>query len=134
MSCECDEPVTGSSGTPQLGAKNRDTKFTNLDINACKEIWWFLSQYRMDELMEINENAENIQPLKVYPNPATNLLHVEWDAIQPNSVALFDLMGRCVLTSSRQIIDVSGLSAGTYLIKASGIETTRTALFTKADN
>lgn len=55
----------------------------------------------------------------VYPNPASNVITISGD-LDLKSISIFDLSGRTISTEkvigSRTQIDISGLSAGTYLL------------------
>jgi subtilisin-like proprotein convertase family protein len=59
--------------------------------------------------------------IQVYPNPAKNRVTVKFEKIKALDVVLFDLLGRKVLTTtleySGKTIDVSSLSAGTYIMQ-----------------
>jgi hypothetical protein len=60
-------------------------------------------------------------PLRVFPNPAGSTLNVELEHNTNGTLALFDLSGRVVATrnctSLREIIDISRLAAGTYILR-----------------
>lgn len=61
--------------------------------------------------------------LKVYPNPATDVLHIESNTII-DKVELYDLAGKLVLskTNSTDLLNVSQLKSGLYVLKVySGI-------------
>ena len=73
----------------------------------------------------VEEIGEN-QQIKIYPNPANDLMYVDLQAINGTSnIQLFDLNGREIdLGNSEDSlgvveIDVSGLGAGTYLLRIS---------------
>ena len=62
----------------------------------------------------VQENAENA--LNLYPNPVSNVLHLESD-IQCGQVSIYDLMGRKVFQSTYQtMIPVDQLNDGMYLL------------------
>ena len=56
--------------------------------------------------------------LSLYPNPASNYIHVGFEGV--SEVIVYDLMGKVMLKTSLQsddnIIDVSGIPNGTYII------------------
>lgn len=62
----------------------------------------------------------DIKSLSVYPNPAKNILNVEYKSIL-NAVKIYNLLGQQVFTQntndSKVQIDVSTLSAGAYIVK-----------------
>lgn len=57
------------------------------------------------------------EELVVYPNPATDVLHINGDNIQ--GVAVYNLQGQCVLTESGNVneLSVSNLARGMYILK-----------------
>lgn len=63
-----------------------------------------------------NQNFENQSSLRVYPNPAQDVITIEGQyPIQ--MVEVSTLQGQLVLTSNQNQIDVSGLDSGMYIIK-----------------
>lgn len=82
--------------------------------------------------------VERIEPVveiqAVYPNPAVESVTIRYASNQPVSVALFDLEGRLRIRaeappsggqSAESTIDVSGLAAGVYVIRAGSGEARR---------
>ncbi len=67
----------------------------------------------------VEENEGNSAPeFSLFPNPATNILNIEFaDTVE--SIDLYDLKGRKILTSSDTQIDISNLNQGTYFVKVS---------------
>jgi hypothetical protein len=81
----------------------------------------FLSQNQVPFITSVdNALKENI--LSVYPNPASDILHVKLPDAGFTSISLADITGKVVLskrvTSGIQTIDISGLNAGIYLLTA----------------
>ncbi len=65
--------------------------------------------------------------LAMYPNPATNMVTIEWEGGIWVDVEVIDLMGRIViepmrLTGGRKYLDISHLSNGMYFIRINGQE------------
>jgi len=62
---------------------------------------------------EYNQEEE----LVVYPNPATDVLHIEGNNIQ--NVAVYNLQGQCVMTESGNVneLSISNLARGMYILK-----------------
>lgn len=71
----------------------------------------------VSDLLSVKEN--NISGLNVYPNPANDFLHITTTANAMKTVAIYDLVGKQVLntTTSNEVINVSSLNAGIYLVK-----------------
>ena len=74
-----------------------------------------------DRLLPVEDLLENYA-LQMYPNPATDMLTLKWDAGIYVDVEIFDLMGRPMLqamrlTGGRKYIDTSNYSNGMYFIR-----------------
>lgn len=74
------------------------------------------------------EDVKNEIGLSVFPNPATDVINVEFNALDAEfGVALLDLQGRVIYTSNtttagNQIVSipVSSIAKGSYIVKVSG--------------
>ena len=59
--------------------------------------------------------------LKLYPNPASEVVNLEFDAVSALDVSVFDIQGKLILrhnaTTSPSKLDVSGLESGLYFVK-----------------
>jgi hypothetical protein len=63
------------------------------------------------------QSVNQAVPFVLYPNPASGLVHIQIEA-NIHSVTVLDLMGRVVKNNgSESTIDLTGLSAGTYLVR-----------------
>lgn len=65
-------------------------------------------------------NELETESVKVFPNPVTDVLHIDDDEIL--SIELFDLQGRCMkmvrnAAQGTNIVDVSSLLSGLYLVR-----------------
>lgn len=62
------------------------------------------------------EDYDN-EEVNVYPNPATDVLHINGSNIQ--GVAVYNLQGQCVMTESGNVneLSISSLSRGLYILK-----------------
>jgi hypothetical protein len=60
--------------------------------------------------------------LKLWPNPAQDLLNVESEKNQMESISILDMNGKTILhkniTDFQTTLDISSLSSGVYFIKA----------------
>lgn len=69
----------------------------------------------------IADRGETLSNLKVWPNPANNILYVESDNIPVDYITIMDLNGKTLFRQSvndnSASVDVSRLSAGTYLLE-----------------
>lgn len=81
---------------------------------------WFIGQV---EDYTLNVKSENLstnevvkEPLKIYPNPATGLIHIKTgDRIE--KFEIYSLSGQKLLEGNSPTINISGLVPGNYLIK-----------------
>jgi len=62
-------------------------------------------------------NENNIEGLKVYPNPASELVNIVSNEIGTKNVAIYDMLGKKVLeTSTEETVNVSTLTSGVYIM------------------
>ena len=87
--------------------------------------------------LETNPNedfCQNILPttevfdnykLRVFPNPATDMFVVDWEAGMKSTLSVIDVMGRTIYSyealGGRKYLDVSGWEAGVYFIQIDGV-------------
>ncbi|MBK8342576.1 MAG: T9SS type A sorting domain-containing protein [Bacteroidetes bacterium] len=98
---------------------------TNLDINACREIWRFFSQYRLDELTGIETNPLLKNDINIYPNPFTENIYLNSEKGLIDSWMLYDVMGNLVAEDDVEgdnLITITGgdLQAGLYYLYVNG--------------
>jgi hypothetical protein len=64
----------------------------------------------------LNTESFEFNSIKIYPNPTTEVLNI--DSVTPiQSMELFDISGKQILTTSQLPIQTSSLSRGVYLLK-----------------
>lgn len=94
------------------------------DIFYTTEIWKFFNKYQVLEGAGITEQTAN--PFTVYPNPATEMMHISSKASNGNvSCELIDLTGKTVLAESLMLtngsaaisLNESAVKAGVYLLR-----------------
>lgn len=60
----------------------------------------------------------NIAGLKIYPNPASNVVNISSDLLGAKNVEIFDVLGKQVVkTITEQTVNVASLKAGVYMMK-----------------
>lgn len=70
---------------------------------------------------------QNVSKVRVYPNPVENTLHIK-NISDLKTIRLYNLLGQEVLQNNANIIDVSALSQGMYILQiytSKGMETKR---------
>ena len=81
--------------------------------------------------------GERVSDLRLWPNPAGGILHVEGGRSPMDYITVSDLNGRTLLRRSvgagSATIDVSRLPAGTYILEAVGKGDVRTEKFVKTN-
>jgi Secretion system C-terminal sorting domain len=55
--------------------------------------------------------------IHIYPNPATDRIWVSTKNIQLQQIALYDLNGQLLRSSTSHVLDIQALAAGLYLVK-----------------
>jgi hypothetical protein len=79
-------------------------------VDATKEIWFNIGSI---------ENQPMANTLKLYPNPAENLLTVE-STTEPLKMEITNLLGQTLKTvvnpTASQTVDISGLATGVYVV------------------
>lgn len=121
-------PTNGAA--PSLGI-NPTTPFTNLggfllrqDAANTTPTIVFDELRVVDTLAQLGltlgVKSNDITGLNVYPNPVTNgKLYITSDSGADKTVAVYDILGKQVLTTSvtNDVVSVSGLNAGVYIVK-----------------
>ena len=65
----------------------------------------------------ISENTYVLSTFELYPNPATNQLNIVAKDLNIQSIAIKNIAGQTVLTTTNTLnIDVSTLPKGTYIV------------------
>jgi hypothetical protein len=73
------------------------------------------------DLILSSVDLEHDYKLKLYPNPASDMVVMEWDGMDRTEFEVFDIMGRQIekmhAYGGRKFLDVSNLEAGIYFIR-----------------
>jgi len=69
------------------------------------------------QMTGIHQFMDGNEQLLIYPNPATNKVHIDVKGIK--EIQLYDLLGNEILSANENDIDLSGLTNGVYFIRAS---------------
>lgn len=116
---------SGAINVPGLGPTNRD-------ISASREIWNFFNRYTKEGGVGIEETEQ--PTVKLYPNPANSILHLEADNIFTNA-EIYNLLGEKVIVKQLEGLnnnmDITGLQHGLYFIKLSNPKTQKVVKFEK---
>jgi polyhydroxybutyrate depolymerase len=90
---------------------------TNQDFSACKEIWRFFRQYRLDQLSATN-TPESIDPeWAAFPNPAQDhLVLLSKDQRPVQRIQVFDALGRLQQTLSPSAVGQIDLNTADWAL------------------
>jgi hypothetical protein len=80
----------------------------------------FLDNLKVKTNANLGVAKNEINGLKVYPNPVTNgKLFISTDSNEPKKVAIFNVLGKQLVQKevTSGAVDVSGLSKGVYILK-----------------
>ena len=119
--------ITGFYETPVSGNQHtaNDT-FANVDpvyvFKVGKAAVGALQHYAVaNTTLSVNEAAKNLDQIKIYPNPAKNILHIDTPSNTKNfAVEISDMSGKFVLKSENQNeINISGITSGNYICTVS---------------
>ncbi len=114
-----------------------DAMKANIDtIRSC-----FFSNMNPCGVPIINSVNSHLSPeetlFRIYPNPAEDILHVETNSPDMFSFQIFDLTGRCIIESHKNIqlayVDVSNLKTGMYVIRINSESQLKTFRFVKTE-
>ena len=99
---------------------------TNRDFDASQEIWNFFNRHTLNGFNGINE-VDNSLALNVYPNPSDGnyqLSVTDYRFNSPLQLNVYDTNGKLVLqqqiTANNASINLTGVTAGIYLLKLQG--------------
>jgi len=111
---------------------------TNLDINACKEIWYFFSRYRLDELTAISpEVISTKNKISIQPNPASEFITITTESnALINAIIVSDLEGRKImelqnLAVKNYSVSLENYKRGIYFIQIKSDDLLSTTSFIK---
>jgi len=71
------------------------------------------------DLLSVSEFNEN--NIKIFPNPVSNNLFIDLNNEQLLSAKIFDINGKIILTSNNNVINLTKLDNGTYIIEITTI-------------
>jgi hypothetical protein len=109
-----------------LGDTAPNSSYLNATIDDIKIYRIALSASQINELittgtLSSNNFKTNNLKFSMFPNPATNLLNIDI-ASDIQSVEIYSLQGQKVLTGSDKQINISGLSAGMYMVRVQDVD------------
>ncbi len=79
-----------------------------------------LNLFNTNTLSSSDFNQNNLE-VKLYPNPANNVLNIE-TALEIQNVEIYNIQGQKVLSSNQKQINVSDLAAGMYMVRIQDVD------------
>ncbi|NRD20880.1 T9SS type A sorting domain-containing protein [Winogradskyella eckloniae] len=77
-----------------------------------------MGAYEFGSSLSIADAEGNITEVKLYPNPASNIINIISNQVNIKSVGIYDVLGKQVLaTTNKKDINVSDLKSGMYIVK-----------------
>jgi polyhydroxybutyrate depolymerase len=86
---------------------------TNEDFKASEKIWLFFKKYKKNLLTGVSE-LSSAEELKVYPNPANDILNIDVEG--DVHVTVYDMNGKKLIETEKKLIEISGLAKGVYSV------------------
>ncbi len=112
-----------------IGGSLDTITYTFIDSNGCSAHAKATVEFNTCEA--INDITLNNQ-ISLYPNPATDLIDIKTEGIQPQTTNIYDVNGQLVSTMRfAPQVDVSNLAAGVYLMEVTAPEGTARRRFVK---
>lgn len=105
-----------------LQSQIKNTAYIYFDLNAPVVTNTTVNTVNVTGINDIN----GVEPsLALYPNPASNVLHIGTNAMHPQWLTFYDASGRKVSEQAyTNTVDVSALANGVYLVELKSIEGT----------
>jgi hypothetical protein len=69
-----------------------------------------------DNCASLSVGELSLDTVSIYPNPATSVLHIEMTQ-SIKQVTIYSMLGKAIVSTQSNTVDVSGLSNGLFLIK-----------------
>ena len=84
--------------------------------------------YESSSTLSVTDTFIDNEALQFYPNPASSFLNIKMNNLTLDTVEVFSILGKRVMHTQSNIIDVNGLSKGMYIVK---ITTENSKVFAK---
>lgn len=90
---------------------------TSWDFSACGEIWRFFSQYRLNELVGVEDDEDRVE-FSVYPNPSSGVFQLMFEDAANRLLVVRNTLGQLVYSNqiSSQFTEIEITNTGVYLL------------------
>ncbi|MBK7296131.1 MAG: prolyl oligopeptidase family serine peptidase [Flavobacteriales bacterium] len=91
---------------------------TNLDINACKEIWRFFNQYTLSQFVGVAEQVHSTASFTVGPNPSLDSFTLRFEQPTIRTIRIENATGQVVrqVVTSSTMLEFTLEAEGVYLV------------------
>jgi len=99
--------------------------FGNMDIDASREIWNYVSKYDLNGLISCQttsiQEANNLaEEISIFPNPVKGFLTIEMETTKNQAYHIYSIIGKKLdvgqISASQKTIDLSALPPNMYLL------------------
>ncbi len=112
----CNGTVSTSLSTPNVFNAVGNYNITVIATDAAGNTDSITIPITVTDSTASNDDIKSLQA-RLYPNPATTEFTVELDQEQIDQIAMYNLQGQLVKTSSSDRVNISDLTSGIYLVK-----------------
>lgn len=114
-----------TTGTVDLESDTEVQLVIEVRCNSSNEAFFF-DNVVFNQLLGLDDNNQDV--FSVYPNPATNQVHISSATNSLKTVAIYNVLGKQVLsTTTTKTLDISMLASGIYLLEVNenGVSSTK---------
>jgi hypothetical protein len=114
------QPLSAFNGESSIGAWTLNITDTGLGDDGVLTSWGIEYCGVQGGVLSATSSLEKAQVI-MYPNPATDVVSIQFDDLYKLKVTIYDVIGREVfsklLKKSNKNIDISSLGSGTYIVQ-----------------
>lgn len=101
-------------------SNDNTTKIRNLTCWTCCKGYMYIDSVSLRRCGETFLEEDKIERIRIYPNPANEILNIDTGKLSETEIEIFDISGRLILqqnlTSNQAQINISSYSNGLYFV------------------
>ena len=113
-----DNSFFNATSTPDLSLFQKDLDGNNRIVDNVIDI----GAYEFDETLMSADDFNVINTIKIYPNPTSDYIYINIENSDIDSVKVYSMQGKEVLTTNTKNVNLSDLSSGIYIVMVRSIE------------
>src|SRR5690606_3565305 len=113
-----DNSFFNATSTPDLSLFQKDLDGNNRIVDNVIDI----GAYEFDETLLSVNDFNVINTIKIYPNPTSDYIYINIENSDIDSVKVYSMQGKEVLTTNTKNVNLSDLSSGIYIVMVRSIE------------